>query len=45
MAKRRELLGMTVLAGAGLFGLLPRHRVARAARPAVTHTDAERRPF
>jgi peptide-methionine (R)-S-oxide reductase len=44
MAKRRELLGMTVLAGAGLFGLLPRHRVARAAQPAafpVTHTDAE----
>jgi peptide-methionine (R)-S-oxide reductase len=44
MAKRRELLGMTVLAGAGLIGLWPRHLIASAAQsPAfpVTHTDAE----
>jgi len=44
MAMRRDLLGMTVLAGAGLFGLWPRHRTAKAARPAVfpvMHTDAE----
>ena len=44
MAKRRELLGMTVLAGAGLISLWPRHRTASAAQsPAfpVTHTDAE----
>jgi peptide-methionine (R)-S-oxide reductase len=44
MVKRRELLGMTVLAGAGLFVLLPRHRAARAAAPAVfpiMHTDAQ----
>jgi peptide-methionine (R)-S-oxide reductase len=44
MAKRRGLLGATMLAGAGLFGLLPRHRAARAGQPAVfpvTHTDAE----
>jgi peptide-methionine (R)-S-oxide reductase len=46
MARRRELLGMTVLAGGGLLGLRPRHRsvaaaaVAQAAFP-VTHTDAE----
>ncbi len=44
MAKRRELLGMTVLAGAALFGLWPRHRAAKAAQSAVfpvMHTDAE----
>ena len=44
MAKRRELLGMTVLAGAGLFSLWPRHRAAKAAQAAVfpvMHTDAE----
>jgi len=44
MAKRRGLLGTTMVAGAGLFGLLPRHRAARAGQPAafpVTHTDAE----
>ena len=44
MTKRRELLGMTVLAGAGLFGLWPRHRAAEAAQSAVfpvMHTDAE----
>ena len=44
MTKRRELLGMTVLAGAGLFGLWPRHRAAKAAQSAVfpvMHTDAE----
>src|ERR1700739_2145061 len=44
MAKRRELLGMTVQAGAGLFGLWPRHHTGSAAQfwvfP-VTHTDAE----
>ena len=43
MAKRRELLGMTVLAGAGLLGLWPRHRAAEAAQSAVfpvMHTDA-----
>jgi peptide-methionine (R)-S-oxide reductase len=44
MAKRRELLGMTVLAGAGLFGPLPQYIAATAAQPAVfpvMHTDAE----
>jgi peptide-methionine (R)-S-oxide reductase len=44
MAKRRQLLGMTVLAGAGLFGLLPRDRTASAAQSSVfpvAHTDAE----
>jgi peptide-methionine (R)-S-oxide reductase len=44
MATRRDLLGMTVLAGTGLFGLCPRHRTARAAQSPVlplTHTDAE----
>jgi peptide-methionine (R)-S-oxide reductase len=44
MAKRRELLGMTALAGAGLFGLWPRHRAAKAAPSAVfpeMHTGAE----
>jgi hypothetical protein len=44
MANRRELLGMTVLAGAGLFGLWPRHRAAKAAQStvfSVMHTDAE----
>ena len=44
MTKRRELLGMTVLAGAGLLGLWPRHRVAKAAESAVfpvIHTDAD----
>jgi peptide-methionine (R)-S-oxide reductase len=44
MTKRRELLGMTVLAGAGLLGLWPRHRAAEAAQSAVfpvMHTDAE----
>jgi peptide-methionine (R)-S-oxide reductase len=44
MTKRRELLGMTVLAGAGLLGLWPRHRVAKAAQSAVfpvMHTDAD----
>jgi peptide-methionine (R)-S-oxide reductase len=44
MAKRRELLGMTVLAGAGLFSLWPRHRAAKAAQAAVfpvMHTDAD----
>jgi peptide-methionine (R)-S-oxide reductase len=44
MAKRRELLGMTVLAGAGLFGLWPRHQAAKAAPSTVSsvlHTDAE----
>lgn len=44
MAMRRDLLGMTALAGAGaLFGLWPRHRTAKAAQPAVfpvMHTDA-----
>ncbi len=44
IAKLRELLGVAVLAGAGLFGLLSRHRGAKAAAPAVfpvMHTDAE----
>lgn len=44
MVRRRELLGMTALAGAGLYFLLPRHRAATAAQSAVfpvTHTDAE----
>jgi peptide-methionine (R)-S-oxide reductase len=44
MVKRRELLGMTALARAGLFGLWPRCRVANAAQSAVfpvAHTDAE----
>ncbi len=44
MVKRRALLGMTILAGAGLFGLLSRHRAATAAPSAafpVMHTDAE----
>ena len=45
MAKRRELLGMTALAGAGLiYGLWPRHRDAKAAQATVfpvMHTDAE----
>jgi peptide-methionine (R)-S-oxide reductase len=44
MVKRRGLLGMTVLAGAGLFGLWARHRTAGAAQSPVfplTHTDAE----
>ena len=45
MAKRRELLGMTTLAGAGLFfGLWPRHRAVMAAQAVVfpvMHTDAE----
>lgn len=44
MAKRRELLGMTVLASAGLISLWPRHRAATAAQPAVfpvMHADAE----
>jgi peptide-methionine (R)-S-oxide reductase len=44
MTKRRELLGMTVLAGAGLLGLWPRHRAAKAAQSAVfpvMHTDAD----
>ena len=43
MAKRRELLGMTVLAGAGLFGLWPRQRGAAAAQAVfpVAHSDAE----
>ena len=44
MAKRRELLGTTVLAGAGLLGLWLRHLNAEAAPPQVfpvMHTDAE----
>ena len=44
MTKRRELLGMTVLAGAGLLVLWPRHRAAKAAQSAVfpvMHTDAD----
>jgi peptide-methionine (R)-S-oxide reductase len=44
MTRRRELLGMTALAGAALLVLWPRHRTASAAQsPAfpVTHTDAE----
>ena len=44
MTKRRELLGMTVLAGAGLLGLWPRHRAAKAAQSAVfpvMHSDAD----
>lgn len=44
MAKRRELLGMTVLAGAGLFVLWPRHRGVAAPPQAafpVTRSDAE----
>jgi peptide-methionine (R)-S-oxide reductase len=44
MAKRRELLGMTVLAGAGLVGLWPRYRDASAAESPVfpvMHTDAQ----
>jgi peptide-methionine (R)-S-oxide reductase len=44
MTKRRELLGMTVLSVAGLFGPLPRYRGAEAEQPTifpVTHTDAE----
>jgi hypothetical protein len=44
VVKRRELLGMTALAGASLFGLWPRYRVANAAQSAVfpmAHTDAE----
>jgi peptide-methionine (S)-S-oxide reductase len=45
MARRRELLGMTVLAaGAGLYGLWPRQRAAKATESAVfpvIHTDAE----
>lgn len=44
MVKRRELLGMTALAGAGLFGLSHRYRAAEAAQSAVfpvAHTDAE----
>ena len=44
MATRRELLGITVLTGAALFGLWPRHRTAKAAQYVVfpvMHTDAE----
>jgi peptide-methionine (R)-S-oxide reductase len=46
MAKRRELLGMTVLAGVGVgvLGLWPRDRttgVAQATTFPVFHTDAE----
>jgi len=44
MTKRRELVGMTVLAGAALLGLWPRHRAAKAAESAVfpvTYTDAD----
>ena len=44
MTKRRELLGMTALAGAGLFFLWPRHRAAKAAQSTVfpvMHSDAE----
>jgi peptide-methionine (R)-S-oxide reductase len=44
MTRRRELLGMTALAGAALVGFWPRHRTAKAAQPEVfpvTHTDAE----
>jgi peptide-methionine (R)-S-oxide reductase len=44
MAKRRELFGITVLASAGLIGLWPRHRTAKAVQSVVipmTHTDAE----
>jgi len=46
MAKRRELLGMTLLAGAGVgfLGLEARDRTAGAAQAIgfpVTHTDAE----
>ena len=44
MTKRRELLGMTTLAGAGLFFLWPRHRAAKAAQSTVfpvMHSDAE----
>jgi peptide-methionine (R)-S-oxide reductase len=44
MATRRELLGITVLTGAALFGTWPRHRTATAAQYVVfpvMHTDAE----
>lgn len=46
MAKRRELLGLTVLAGvgAGFVGLWPRDRTAGEAQATafpVTHTDGE----
>jgi len=44
MAKRREFLGTTVLAGAGLFGLWPQNRAAKAAPSQVfpvMHSDAE----
>jgi peptide-methionine (R)-S-oxide reductase len=41
MARRRELLGMTVLASASLVALWPRGTPAKAATFGVMHTDAE----
>jgi peptide-methionine (R)-S-oxide reductase len=41
MARRRELLGMTVLAGASLVAWWPIGTPARAATFEVMHTDAE----
>jgi peptide-methionine (R)-S-oxide reductase len=41
MTNRRELLGVTALAGLGLFGLWPRRQAAEAVTFSVTHTDAE----
>jgi len=41
MARRRELLGMTVLAGSSLVAWWPRGSRARAATYQVMHTDSE----
>jgi peptide-methionine (R)-S-oxide reductase len=41
MARRRELLGMTVLASASRIALWPRGTPAKAATFGVMHTDAE----
>jgi len=43
MAKRRELLRTTILAGAGLFGLRPEHRAAKAASPCMNGVALLRR--
>jgi peptide-methionine (R)-S-oxide reductase len=41
MTNRREVLGVTALAGLGLFGLYPRRQAAEAATFSVTHAEAE----
>ena len=41
MATRRELLGLTVLAGASAFALWPRRQKAHAATFPIAHSDAE----